>query len=147
MGDLRLEEVMTENPVTIRHDQSVGEALVLMFERDIRHLPVLRDGRLAGMVSDRDIRQLLGRMQLSAEERRSEERYLHLAVSEVMSKTPISARCGTPVRKAIRTMIDHKFGALPVLDQEEKVVGIFTEWDALKYCLALAERYEEERVR
>lgn len=142
----RTESWMTVEPLTIRSEQTVGEALVLMFERDIRHLPVLKEGRLVGIVSDRDIRQLLGRASVNSEDRTGEDRYLQLAVHEVMSLNPMTVRARTPIREVIKTMADRKFGAVPVVDPDENVIGIFTETDALRYCLYLIDRVQDSRL-
>jgi len=140
---LTIGDWMTENPVTIRSKQTIGEALRLMFERDVRHLPVVGQGGLIGVVSDRDIRQLLGKVRTAVEDPAREGGYLRLSVSEVMSAPPVKVKSSTAIREAVQIMIDHKFGSLPVVDLDNTVIGIFTEFDALKYCLYLIDRYQE----
>ena len=135
---------MTVDPITVRPDQTVGEALVMMFDRNIRHLPVLEHGKLVGIVSDRDFRQFLGKAALDDKDRRKEDRGLRLPVREIMSAHPVTIESETPIRKGVEVMTDHKIGALPVIDEEEKLVGIFTEWDALQHALYLMDRYEGE---
>jgi acetoin utilization protein AcuB len=133
---------MTADPMTIGPGQTVGEALVIMFERNIRHLPVLEHGKLVGIVSDRDFRQFLGRASLSDKDRRKEDRGLRYSVREIMSAHPITIRSETPIKNGVEVMAERKIGALPVVDQDEKLIGIFTEWDALQHCLYLMDRYE-----
>ena len=151
-GSMNDEEVamigdrMTPDPVVVRSDQTVGEALVIIFEQDVRHLPVLEKGRLVGIVSDRDIRQFLGRACLLDKDRRKEDRSLQLSVRDVMSLHPITVGIETPIREGVKIMLDHKIGALPVVDLDGKLVGIYTEWDALRHCLYLMDRYEGMRA-
>jgi acetoin utilization protein AcuB len=140
-----VEDWMTKEPITIQYDHRIGDALRLMYELDIRHLPVLEDGKLVGIVSDRDIRQLFGRAGGTSRNRAEEERYLRLPVGEVMSARPVTVKADVPVGEAIKRMIEHKFGALPVVDLDGRVLGIFTELDALRYCLYLTERYQGVR--
>lgn len=139
---LTIEDRMTAGPMIIRPDQTVGEALVIMFERDIRHLPVLEHGRLIGIISDRDFRQFLGRATLSDKDRRREDRGLRFPVRDIMSGHPVTIQSDAPIKKGVEIMAERKIGALPVVDQDERLVGIFTEWDALQYCLYVMDRCE-----
>ena len=52
--ELRVQEIMTFDPLTVKHDQSLEECMQIMTERHIRHLPVLEDGKLVGMITIRD---------------------------------------------------------------------------------------------
>jgi acetoin utilization protein AcuB len=138
---LAIGERMTTDPVSIRAEATVGDALILMFEREVRHLPVLEGKKLAGIVSDRDIRQFLWKTGLPRESREEEERYLKLPVREVMSPNPITVSPESPIGKGVAIMVEKKIGALPVIDRLGQLVGIFTELDALRYCLYLIDRY------
>jgi acetoin utilization protein AcuB len=138
---LAIGERMTTDPVSILAEATVGDALILMFEREVRHLPVLEGGKLVGIVSDRDIRQFLWKTGLSRDSREEEERYLKLPVREVMSPNPIRVTEQSPIGKGVGIMVEKKIGALPVIDRDGELVGIFTELDALRYCLYLIDRY------
>lgn len=142
---LTMEDRMTPDPVTIRSDQTIGEGLVLMFEHDIRHLPVVSHGKVVGMVSDRDIRQLLGKASIAAKHREEERRQLRLPVTEIMATHLYTVEKTTPLAEGVRLMVEHKIGAVPVVDSKQRVVGIFSELDALRYCLYLIERYQSVR--
>lgn len=137
-----IEDRMTRDPVTIRPDQTIGEALVLMFEHDIRHLPVVEHGKVVGMVSDRDIRQRLGKASLAARHREEERRQLRLPVREIMTTHLYTVEKTTPLADGVKLMVEHKIGAVPVVDSKQRVIGIFSELDALRYCLYLIERYQ-----
>lgn len=127
---------MTVKPISVGPDESAVKALGLMLDHEIRHLPVVEGDRLIGMISDRDIRQNWritgGEMKEFGDEQ---------IVSDLMSRHPISVREETSIHDAIKRMVEHKIGALPVVDIDNKLVGIFTEIDALQYCLLLIERY------
>lgn len=142
---LTMEDRMTPDPVTIRSDQTIGEGLVLMFEHDIRHLPVVSHGKVVGMISDRDIRQLLGKASIAAKHREEERRQLRLPVTEIMATHLYTVEKTTPLAEGVRLMVEHKIGAVPVVDSKQHVVGIFSELDALRYCLYLIERYQSVR--
>lgn len=133
-----MNECMTLKPISIRPDEPVEKALGLMLNHGIRHLPVVDGDQLVGILSDRDIGR--GRT-TEAEPIVYGDIDLQQPVSEVMSGQPISVGEETPIHQAIKQMIEHRIGALPVVDPYHKLVGIFTETDALQVCLHLIERY------
>jgi acetoin utilization protein AcuB len=133
-------ELMTPNPITVAHGQTVGKAMELMARFDIRRLPVIRDGKLIGIVSDRDVRQMAGRPSVKLEKTAADEAYLQLPVEEVMTLNAITIRETQPVQDAIALMIKHKISGLPVVGRDGVLVGIVSEQDILKYCLNLIER-------
>ncbi|WDT75612.1 MAG: CBS domain-containing protein [Candidatus Manganitrophus sp.] len=129
---------MTFKPISIGPEEPTIKALGLMLDHEIRHLPVVEDDRLVGMISDRDIRQ---NWRITGGEMKEFGDVDQQIVSDLMSRHPISVREETSIHDAIKRMVEHKIGALPVVDIDNKLVGIFTEIDALQYCLALIERY------
>jgi acetoin utilization protein AcuB len=128
---------MRQPVVTIGTDASVGEATALMRERSIRHLPVLdARQRLVGIVTDRDLRQVLldvaiGRV---AEDT---ERLGDLRVREVMTWGVVTVTPATDLREAARVMREQRLGALPVVDAGARVVGMLTERDLLDALQAM----------
>lgn len=129
---------MTFEPISIRPEESTVKALGLMLDHDIRHLPVVDGDQLVGMISDRDIRQ---NWRITGGEMKEFGDVDQQIVSDLMSRHPISVKKETSIHDAIKQMVQHKIGALPVVDIDNKLVGIFTEIDALQYCLVLIERY------
>lgn len=111
---------MTPHPYTIGRDQPVSIASQRMREHHIRHLPVLDGGRLVGLLSDRDVRLV--------EALRSES----VKVEEVMSPEPRCVSPDTPLRAVVSDMADHKLGSVLIVDDNERVLGIFTAIDALR---------------
>ena len=128
---LRVGDIMAISPVTIAPSTSVQAAQALMQQRQIRHLPVLQDGRLVGMISDRDIRLALPSPATSLTV--WEIRYLldQLTVGEVMTYFVMTTAPDCPVTEAVGRMLRHKVGALPVVEGRE-VVGILTRTDVLR---------------
>ena len=131
---------MTPNPITVAHGQTVGKAMELMARFDIRRLPVIRDGKLTGIVTDRDVRQMAGRPSVKLEKTATDEAYLQLPVEEVMTLNAITVRETQPAQDAIALMIKHKISGLPVVGRDGVLVGIISEQDILKYCLNIIER-------
>jgi len=141
-----VKEWMTKPVATIRADAPVREAVVLMKVRRIRHLPVVDDGgRLTGIVTDRDLRQMV--FDPAIQERLGDlvEALAALTVREVMTWAVITVRPESGIRQAARLMREQKVGALPVIE-DGRVVGILTERDVLRAFEALI-RDRVTRVR
>ena len=128
---------MTPNPITVRPDVSIVDALEQMRREKVRHLPVVdKDGRLQGIVTRQDL--LYASPSSVTSLNVWEVTYLvsRIKVSEVMTKKVITASEGMPVEEAARIMADHKVGCLPVV-RNQIVVGIITESDLFRFFLEL----------
>jgi CBS domain-containing protein len=135
-------DLMTPNPVTVTPDATVAEAWDLMRELDIRHVPVVQDGALVGMLSDRDLVYLdVGRV-LAAEGVDAVRRELGTPVVKVMTSDVIFVESDAELGDVVELLIENKIGAVPVVRPETReVVGIVSYIDALR---ALQDLLEEE---
>jgi len=123
---------MTREIVTLAPDETVGTALALCRERRIRHLPVLSEGRLVGIVSDRDLRSAtpaFGEPERAAALQK-------VLVEDVMADDVISALPDDPIEQAANTMRERRIGCLPVVESGE-LVGIITASDVMKALVYL----------
>jgi acetoin utilization protein AcuB len=122
---------MTTILITVRPDAPVAEAQHLMRYRRIRHLPVVDGDRLAGIITDRDIRTTLPSPATSLAV--GEIRYLldRLLVERVMTRSVVTIAPGAPVGDAVNLLLAHRIGALPVMDGG-RLAGIITETDLLR---------------
>lgn len=118
-------KIMSENLVTISPDKRVGQALKLMQQHSIRHLPVVQDDRLVGWITSRDLREVLLASMLEK-----------ITVQDVMLKNPITVTPETPVEEAARLVYDHKIGGMPVLSAG-KLVGVITLMDLISAFLSM----------
>lgn len=129
---MKVDELMTRSPITVGPETGVLDARHLMVEKQFRHLLVVGvDGRLAGIVTDRDIRLNLPSQATSLSVWEVNHLLTKLTVGEVMTKTVITIGPDRDARAAAVLMLDHKIGALPVTDGG-KLVGIVTETDILR---------------
>jgi len=136
---------MTPNPITIPHNQTVGKAMELMARYDIRRLPVIQDGKLVGIISDRDLRQMGSRPSLKLPRTDQDDAYLQLPVQEAMTLSVITIREHNTVQDAIKSMVKNKISGLPVVDRDGTLVGVISDQDVLKYCLTILDR-EADRI-
>lgn len=124
-----IRDIMSSPPFVIPPEMTLGEAFRTMQEKGIRHLPVVEGGRLAGIVTDRDLRLATSVLAPSPFPRESR-------VSDVMRRDPATADPWDPVEDAARTMRDGKFGCLPVME-DGTLVGIITGIDLLDALLRM----------
>ncbi len=126
---------MTRQVLTVTPTTSIGDAIRVARNNHIRHLPVVEDGKLVGIVSERDLR--LAAPPVWSEERDALRAALETKhVSECMTRHVIKASPSTPVEEAARLLYENRIGALPVIDGEE-LVGILTETDLLRALVEL----------
>jgi CBS domain-containing protein len=124
-------EIMTAKPITIDPEMPMLQARQRMADARIRHLVVVDDARVVGIVTDRDIRLNLPSPATSLSVWELNYLLPQLTVGGVMSKTVIVVEPDRPVAEAARIMMDHKIGALPVVE-EGRLVGIITESDFVR---------------
>lgn len=125
-----VQEIMTRDPFAIEANQTVREAMHRLLSLDVRHLPVLDNGVLVGMLSDRDVRGIA-----SATLTGEVTDQLAAAVSDLMTSDPISVDPEAEIGEVIDLMIENKVGALPVV-AEGRLVGIVSYVDVLRYARA-----------
>ena len=123
-------DVLTPNVISVSPKTTLPEAVRLMRERGIRHLPVVEDGKLVGIVSDRDLKRAMASPATSLEVHELTYLLNRLAVGEIMTRTVITIGAMFPVEEAARLMVMEKVSALPVTDAD-RLVGIVTETDVL----------------
>jgi acetoin utilization protein AcuB len=142
---------MRQPVVTVTSETSVRAAGAVMRERQIRHLPVLgAGGRLIGIVTDRDLRQVIFDAAIGGELGEQAERLGDVPVRDVMTWGVVTVMPDTDLRGAAALMRERRLGALPVVDAAGQVVGILTERDliaALEELFAGARRASRPRGR
>ena len=126
---------MTPHPITINSGESVLKAYALMKQHRIRRLPVLDNGRLAGIITLNDVRSAAPMGDLSL----VEHSHLlgHMPVERAMSPEPVTIEADMHVSEAARLMMQHKFGGLPVLEAG-CLVGVLSEADIFRHTIAAA---------
>ena len=142
---LLMRDLMTREVVTLEPGASVAEALTLCQERRIRHIPILENGRLAGMVSDRDLRDASPALGDPSRD----EVVSKTEVGEVMTREVVTAHPQDPVEYAAGEMDERKIDALPVVSDspsdiegsvpgEQGLLGIVTSTDVMRALLLMA---------
>lgn len=130
---MKVDDVMTHDPHCCRADDDLATVANVMWDLDVGCVPITGDGhRIAGMITDRDIAMaaLLNGKPLH-----------ELRVSTVMAKEIVTAKVGDPVRDVQALMRKSKIRRLPVVDAEQKVVGIVSLHDLARAAIRERRRF------
>ena len=136
-AQMEVRDLMTTDVVTLTEDETLAHAQRCMARGRIRHLPVVRDGRLVGLVTHRDL--LAASFSIFAEVEASEQRrvFTTVRVVEAMHRDVVTVSPGLAVSKAARILLENKYGCLPVVSEQNDLLGIVTEADFLRLTVNL----------
>jgi CBS domain-containing protein len=135
-SDVKVKEVMTKEVSTLGRNDTLDIADNLMTLERIRHLPVLDEGRVVGVVSQRDLFRSALAAALGYGEKGQTMLLRTIRVKEVMHEPAITVSPEATAKEATRLMLEHKIGCLPVVEGRT-LVGILTETDILRYLVSL----------
>jgi len=129
---LTMGDIMHKNVVTARETDTVEHVYAAMLEGRFRHMPVVdAKQHLLGIVSDRDLRNVLVFMHDTDGTKRTVGNQ-KLVISRVMTRAPLSADPNDSVKTAVKLMVKHKVGCLPVCESDDRLLGLVTETDMLR---------------
>ena len=134
---LLVKDSMSRQVVALPPQATAGEALALCRERRIRHMPVLEDGRLVGIVSDRDLRSATPALGDPARA----EALGRILISEVMASEVTTALPDDPIEEAANAMREKRIGCLPVVEHDN-LVGIISSSDVMEALVYLMGAHE-----
>ena len=134
---MKVRELMSTDLVTLTEDETLAHAQRCMRSGRIRHLPVVREGRLVGLVTHRDL--LAASFSVFAEVDPAEQRrvFATIPVKELMHREVVTVGPDLPVAEAARILLRNKFGCLPVVEDDGVLVGLVTEADFLRLTVRL----------
>lgn len=134
-ANLLVKDIMTKEVITLQLDDSLELAEKLFARYKIRHLPVVNEGILKGMVSKTDLLRISFLDSLSDTESTIDEAIYQLfSIDQIMIKNVHAIQLTTSVKESVEIFINKEYHALPVVNGN-KLVGIITTTDILKYFL------------
>jgi CBS domain-containing protein len=122
---LKVADFMTRELVTVKETDDLALAESILRLGGIRHLPVVRDGKLVGLVTQRDLLR-------SGASGGPKARAVH--ARDIMTRTPTTVGPDSSLAHAARVMLKHKYGCLPVCEEDGTLVGIITESDFVRFA-------------
>lgn len=112
--------------ITINSNERLVHARYLMLENNIGRIPVMEDGKLVGIISERDVAKAFQEFKDSVPDNHQEAQIKNLLVADVMSRSPMTAKPTTPAEKIVTCIVQKNIGIVPVVDDNEKLTGIIT---------------------
>ncbi|MBI3174963.1 MAG: CBS domain-containing protein [Chloroflexi bacterium] len=129
-------ERMSQPVISVSPDTPIHDALAMFKKEHIRRAPVIKDGKMVGIVTETDLLNASPSPVSTLSVWEMNYLLSKVTVKQVMSKKVLTIKRDTPIEEAARIMADNKLGGLPVVD-DNKVVGIITETDLFKVFLEL----------
>ena len=136
-----VKEWMAKDPVVVDENTSIMKATQLMKEHRIRRVPVVKDGKLVGIVSDRDIKEAAPSKATSLDVHELYYLLSEIKIKDIMTPDPLVLVETESVERAAVIMLENKISGLPVINDQREVVGIITQSDILKVMISISGIY------
>ena len=133
---MRVRDLMETDVVTLEQDETLDLADQIMRLGRIRHMPVISNGRLVGMLSQRDLFRASISSVLHLRGAAETEWLAKIDVREAMTRPVTTIAPDASIREAVELMLETKVGCLPVVDAG-KIIGLLSESDCLRYLARL----------
>ena len=128
---------MSKDVITVNEDDSMQDALKLMKQHNIRMLPVLKNGSLVGVVTDRDLKRASASDATTLDVHELLYLISKIKVKNIMVKNPISVPPDLTVEETAQVLLNNKISGAPVVDDSGQVVGTITQTDLFRVLIAL----------
>jgi acetoin utilization protein AcuB len=133
---MKVRDMMQQNVLTVTRTMSLAQVQRLMHDKRIRHLPVVSGHHLVGIITDRDIRDASPSPGTSLSKGEIHYQMDTTPVQTCMSRHVVTVHPDDDMVQAVRILLAHKYGCVPVVE-EERLVGLITETDCLQAFLAV----------
>ena len=128
---------MSQSVITVEANDSMLNAVNLIKDNDIRMLPVMKKGKLVGIVTDRDLKEASASDATTLEVHELLYLISKIKVEEVMTKDPITVPADHTVEEVAEILLKNKISGVPVTEPDGQVVGTITEMDLFRVLIAL----------
>jgi CBS domain-containing protein len=125
-------EIMMGSPVTLKPDDTLDLANDVISLGRIRHIPVLEDGRLVGLLSERDLIGAAATTIFGLKQKSKSALLKNVLIKDVMKKRVFTVKPETPIKEAAHLLAEKKIGCVPVVSNDT-LVGLVTTTDILRY--------------
>jgi len=128
---------MSKNVITVEVDDSMHNAMKLMKENGIRMLPVLKKGKLVGVVTDRDLKRASASDATTLDVHELLYLISKIKVQDIMTKNPLTVPHNFTIEETAEVLLENKISGVPVVDQNGGLVGIITQTDLFRVLISL----------
>ncbi|MBJ7539286.1 CBS domain-containing protein [Marinomonas transparens] len=131
---MKAQDIMSRNVICVDMDMRLPEVRELLEKNGFHHLPVTDQGKLAGIISDRDILRIISPFIDSVSEQERDIDTLNRAAHQIMTRQPITVKANTPIAEVVTWMQRVDISCVPVVDDEDNVVGIISWRDLINHA-------------
>jgi acetoin utilization protein AcuB len=128
---------MSKEVITLDIDDSMQNAISLMKKHNVRLLPVMKKGKLVGIVSDRDLKRASASDATTLDIHELLYLLSKIKLKSIMTQKPVTVPDDYTVEETAEVLLSNKISGAPVLDQDGKVVGIITQSDLFRVLISL----------
>jgi len=133
---------MTTDVITVHEDTPITKASIIMKERNIRSLPVVnKEGKLLGIVTDRHLKAALPSKATTLDIYELHHLISRIKVKDLMTRDPVFVRPDETVELAAVLMLENRISSLPVINEEDSLMGIITQTDIFKVLINITGVY------
>ncbi len=136
-----VKEWMATDPITVDEETSIMKVTQLLKEHKIRRVPVVRRNKLVGIVSDRDIKEAAPSKATSLDVHELYYLLSEIKVKDIMTPNPLTLKENDSVEKAAVIMLENRISGMPVVDDENHVIGLVTQTDIFKVMISITGIY------
>jgi CBS domain-containing membrane protein len=130
-----IHEIMTADPIAVHEKQKLSDVHRLIVERKIHHVPVVSGRRIVGLISATDLLRVSWGDVNQQDPRQVDVLLDTLAIRDVMQEDIVTMRRNETVRRAAELLAQGEYHSLPVLDEDDQLVGMVTSTDVIRYLL------------
>lgn len=128
---------MSKNVITIGVDNSMQDATAILKQHRIRILPVVRKGKLVGIITDRDLKRASASDATTLEVHELLYLLMKIKVKDIMTRNPISVPPDWTIEETAELLLSNKISGAPVVDEKNMVVGVITQTDLFRVLISL----------
>jgi CBS domain-containing protein len=125
-----------KDPITVSTGDRVSHGRRIMLDNDIGRLPVVENGDIVGIITERDIAKAMMNFRDLVPDNQQDERIRNLIVGDIMTRNVISVRTNTPITEVISTLLNKNIGGVPVLNLKDEMVGVISRREIIRYLAA-----------
>ncbi len=141
---IRAEDIMSKFAITTTEDTRISDLAHLMMRFKISGIPVIKDGKICGIVSATDLFNLMGKIIKEIGRGRAPDDYYATPVKELMTSNVISVQKDMNLTEIMKIMTGYNIHTLPVMESD-KIIGIIGRRDVINACFF--EAFEESKVK
>jgi len=132
-----VEDWMTTGAILIRADDSVDRAIRLQRDHSVRMIPVVDEGKLVGVVTDKDLVQASLPSGIALNREEADDITSNIKIRKVMTGSPITIMPDHTMDEATEIILKSKIHGAPVIDENKKIVGVLTLSDVLRFLMSM----------